>query len=359
MSGLLSELTSLPNLHPALVHFPIALAAAALAIDGLTLILRIRERMDLAIALLYSMAALGGIGTYLTGRQAADSVGQIKAAAEPVLAEHADLALLAMIALILAAVLRAAAAIIKKGRVAAVVIAVAILLMAVANGLVAVTADHGGALVYRHGVAVSLQTSEGRAPRPESAEASSRQLEHGDDGSLVWNPVADSFDTVLQPADGASDDVLKLSERATDEAGGMWVEVAGSTVVCLPGRFGDVVVTATVDLSGFEGIIGLGHHIQSADDGVFFTVNSNGDAELVRRTEGEDTSMDRAKTSLSTGPVTLRTTVSGRHLKGQVNESTVVHGHGSSGDQGAVGLVLDGGGLIRIIQVSVDPAAEH
>ena len=108
MSGLLSELTSLPNLHPALVHFPIALAAAALAIDGLTLILRIRERMDLAIALLYSMAALGGIGTYLTGRQAADSVGQIKAAAEPVLAEHADLALLAMIALILAAVLRAA-----------------------------------------------------------------------------------------------------------------------------------------------------------------------------------------------------------------------------------------------------------
>jgi hypothetical protein len=304
------------------------------------------------------MAALGGIGTYLTGRQAADSVGQIKAAAEPVLAEHADLALLAMIALILAAVLRAAAAIIRKGRVAAVVIAAAILLMAVANGLVAVTADHGGALVYRHGVAVSLQTSEGRAPRPESAEASSRQLEHGDDGSLVWQPVADSFDTLL-PADGASDDVLKLSERATDEGGGMWVEVAGSTVVCLPGRFGDVVVIATVDLSGFEGIFGLGHHIQSADDGVFFTVNSNGDAELVRRTDGEDTSMDRATTSLSTGPVTLRTTVSGRHLKGQVNDSTVAHGHGSSGDQGAVGLVLDGRGLIRIIQVSVEPAAEH
>ncbi len=135
--------------------------------------------------------------------------------------------------------------------------------------------------------------------------------------------------------------------------------MAGSTVVCLPGRFGDVVVTATVDLSEFEGFFGLGHHIQSADDGVFFTVNSKGDAELVRRAGGEDVSMDRGTTSFPSGPVTLRTTVSGRHLKGQVNESTVVHGHGSSGDQGAVGLVLDGRGLIRIIQVSVEPAAEH
>jgi uncharacterized membrane protein len=215
MSGLLSELTALPNLHSAMVHFPIALAAAALTIDGLSLILRMRERMDLAIALLYSMAALGGIATYLTGRQAADSVGQIPAAAEAVLAEHADLALLAMIALILAAMLRATAAVLKKGRVAAPVIAVAVLVLAVANGLVAVTADHGGALVYRHGVAVFLQTSEGRAPGPESERASSQQqLEQGDDGSLVWRPAidGDSINTVLRPAKGASGDVLNSPE---------------------------------------------------------------------------------------------------------------------------------------------------
>ncbi len=363
MSGLLSELTALPNLHPALVHFPIALAVTALAVDVLSLLFRMRERLGLAVALLYSMAALGGIATYLTGRQASDSVGQITRAAEPVLAEHADLALLTMIALILAAVLRVTATSVKKGRVATAVLSAAILVMVAANGLVAVTADRGGALVFRHDVAVSLQSSVDRAPGTEPAGVSNRQqLVQGDDGSLVWHPSAlqgNSVGTVLRPAVGASAEVLSLSERVTDEADGVWVEVAGSTVVCLPGAFGDVVVTTTVDLGAFEGLFGVGHHIQSVHEGVFFTVNSNRDAELVRRADGESVPMDQGTVPESSGLVTLRTSVSGRHLRGQVDEATVVHGHGSSGDQGAVGLVLDGRGEIRIIQVSVEPAGEH
>lgn len=47
----------------------------------------------------------------------------------------------------------------------------------------------------------------------------------------------------------------------------------------LPGVFDDVVVTATVDLSRFDGVFGLGHHVHSIEDGVLFTLSSSGEAE--------------------------------------------------------------------------------
>ncbi len=90
MNELLGGMTALPNLHPALVHFPIALAVTALLVDGISKVLRKLGWLGPAAALLYVLAACGGIATYLSGRQAADSVGQLTAAAETVLAEHAE-----------------------------------------------------------------------------------------------------------------------------------------------------------------------------------------------------------------------------------------------------------------------------
>lgn len=365
MNGLLGGMTALPNLHPALVHFPIALAVTALIVDGVSKVLRRREWLGPAAALLYVMAASGSIATYLSGRQAADSLGKLTVSVEAVLAEHADLALLTMIALILAAVLRVMGTVVRKGRTAALASSAALLIMAGANGLIAVTADHGGALVYRHGVAVSLPPASDVEEefQPEPAGVSSRQqLTQRNDGSLHWRPSAiegGSVEMVLRPAEGASAEVLKLSGSGVSEADGVRVEVSGATVVCFPGVFGDVVMTTTVDLGSFEGVFGLGHHIQSVDEGVFFTVSTKGDAELFRRVDGESKAMDEGTVPLPAGLVTLRTSVAGRHLKGQVGEATVVHGHGPSGEKGAVGLVLDGRGEVRIIQVSVETSPEH
>jgi uncharacterized membrane protein len=365
MSELLSEWSALPNLHPALVHFPIALAVVALIIDGLSLLLRRRKEWGSVTALFYVLAALGSVGAYLSGREAAGSVGQLSAGAEAALAEHADLGLLTMIALCVAAPLRVVAAFWDNRRVAAAASWMAILVMAVATGLVVDTADHGGALVYRHGVAVQTSPA-GEAARetePTPTPGPARQtLVRDDDGSLHWRPAdghGASIDTVLVPAAGAPAEALKLSAPESADHDGAWIEVSGSTVACLPGVFGDVVVTATVDLSRFDGVFGLGHHIRSVDEGVYFTVGSDGHAQLIRRGAGEASVLDKGTVPPLGGLVTLRTSVAGRHLKGWVGDTQVVHGHGSSGDRGAVGLLLDGRGEVRLVEVSVEPALEH
>ena len=78
MNELLSW-TSLPNLHPALVHFPIALVPMAILADVLRLIFRRQEWLDRAATGLYIAAALGALAALWAGEQAADGLVAVPA----------------------------------------------------------------------------------------------------------------------------------------------------------------------------------------------------------------------------------------------------------------------------------------
>lgn len=362
------SLTSLPSLHPALVHFPIALAVTALIVDLFALAFRRLEWMSLSATMLYVLAAVGSVATYFSGRQAAGTVGMLTAQAEAVLADHADLALLTMWVLILSAVIRFSGAILhQRGKPSAkLVTAAAIIAMVSANVLVAVTADHGGALVYLHGVAVDSGTrgtsDEATEPIASIEPGVENHLSYAEDGSFRWRPSSadgDLLHSVLQTAGGASAEVMKATGSPENGDTGLRIKVSGATVAYLPETFGDVMIAVTVDLRDFEGVFGLGHHIQPAGNGVFFTVTSQGAAGLFRRDAEKDTSMGQGSYEPLAGPITLRTTVAGRHLKGMVGDQTVVHGHGSSGDDGAAGLLFDGHGEVEIKEISVEPIRDH
>jgi uncharacterized membrane protein len=156
MNELLASYTALPNLHPAVVHFPIALLLGALATDIVAAVVRRQRWLDAAGAWLWLLGALGAGAAYLTGSLAEDSVA-VRGEASLALSDHADWALYTLLAAAVVAAARVFLAIVRRGdeRTGPSWLRAALLVAAIGVGwLVAQTGDRGGALVYRHGVAV-------------------------------------------------------------------------------------------------------------------------------------------------------------------------------------------------------------
>jgi len=193
MLDALLDATALPNLHPALVHLPIALAAVALLFDAAAALRRSWSLFDVSGAALRALAAAGAGAAYLAGERAADGAGLLASAAEAALGRHADAALATLVAVSLVAVLRIWLAWRDRGagRVRLGVLrAVALLAALAVQGVVAYTADLGGALVYRHGLAVSLPKPEAEiassSPADSQASDEASALELAGDGPLIW-----------------------------------------------------------------------------------------------------------------------------------------------------------------------------
>jgi uncharacterized membrane protein len=135
-------------LHPAVVHFPIALALVALLLEALARHPRGRA-LEPAAALLVVLAAVGAIVTVVTGDLAHDAA-VVPPAARELLHRHEELGEIAMWALVVLAVARLALA--RCGRHRGAAAWLYLVLLAGAAGAVVTNGHLGGQAVFRHGV---------------------------------------------------------------------------------------------------------------------------------------------------------------------------------------------------------------
>jgi uncharacterized membrane protein len=344
MEDLIARWTSLPNLHPAVVHFPIAILPLAVLVDAAGLALRRRVRLDAAAVVLYGIG-LGAAGAaYWAGRQAADSLVDLPPKAPALIGAHADWALYTLWTFAILAALRGGAAWVFRHRAGATPVAVRVALLVVALpglGLLLGTADRGGALVYRHGIAVSAQVHAPptSAPRVASAAGSSGLVD------------------ALAPAPGFSADAVAWRPAPRGEPGPI-LEVRGRTLLTLPGVFSDVRLDAQLEILDFEGTIGLAHNVADADTRGLFTLSTRGSAALIDVRQGRRETLHEAPVPLPAGELRLAVSAAGRHLQGFLNGHSVVHGHASPAPEGACGVWLDGRGSLRLRSLSVTPLSE-
>ncbi len=137
-----------PNIHPMLVHFPIALLITAVLLDFLYLIWK-KDWLHNSVMTLFILAALASLITYLSGRQAVDSVS-VPMNAELTASYHADWALYTLLYFSIYTSIRAFLFWKKLNKR---FIAILLFLTGLAGcALLAKTADLGGKLVYKYGV---------------------------------------------------------------------------------------------------------------------------------------------------------------------------------------------------------------
>jgi uncharacterized membrane protein len=359
MTDALLEVTALPNLHPALVHFPIALAAVALLFDAILVVKRRWLSADASGAALWALAAAGAGAAYLSGRRAADDAGLLENAAEAALGDHADAAFVALIALSVFAAFRIWLAWRSRGndRVRLGVLRGLALLGAVAaQGIVAYTADLGGALVFRHGVAVAPHAAEAsNLPAPAifpTRGTGVRAPEYLEDGSLLWRPAAGggtALGATLEPIGG---DEVHVA-RGAPGSDGISLATTGPALLALPDSWDNARVEVRIDPSGFVGDVGLGARIDGETSGGMFRIATAGGAALVAWRDGREKMLDEVDWVLPAGTVTIALSASGSHWKGFVDGHKVVHGHVSLAPPGRMALVLDGAGTVRVISVRI------
>jgi uncharacterized membrane protein len=152
---------SFPSLHVMVVHFPIAFIAFAPLLDLGCLVFRDRVWLDRAAAAMYLMGTLGAGAAYLLGEEAAEAAQSMTPAAKSALADHQAQAVITLVVLAAVTLLRLMVTWMGRNdrRITVGIFRLLALPAAFAAlAMLALTADLGGALVYRHGVGVNAET---------------------------------------------------------------------------------------------------------------------------------------------------------------------------------------------------------
>lgn len=153
-------------LHPAIVHFPIALILSGAVVAVVAVFVR-RWHLPLFAAGLLAVGAAGAVAATWSGGNDEESLGELTARADEVLEEHEEWGERTRNIAIVAAVLAIVGASLGRYPKAARGVGVAAALAAVAAAYaVAETGHYGGQLVYKHGAGVN--TAAGSRPVGEA-----------------------------------------------------------------------------------------------------------------------------------------------------------------------------------------------
>ena len=339
-----------PNVHPLIVHFPIAILVLAVLVDVIGLAFKNRVFFRRAAVLLYVAGGLAAAAAFLTGQDAGDSVF-LPDGANAVLTEHADMALYTLWYYGVYGVIRLLMHVLRFD----VRMSFRIPLVLVAAGglfLVYETAEYGGEMVYRHGVGVEAVDASPSIVLPAADSVSAGPVSN-EDGGWSWKPQrAAAWLNSMQLLEG---DRSALMPSLVD--GGERGDVLGRGVRDQPVMFvyedtlADVQIDAAINLDDFEGTFMLVHNVQDAEN-YHFTAISDGEVRQGRSENGDLYLLDEADFSASDW-MAIRLVGDDTHFRAYIDEQMIVHGHGDAAAPGLVGIRLNGRGTARLDYMQV------
>ena len=343
----------MPNIHPLIIHFPIVLLLLVVLVHLTALVIWKVQWLRTVTLLASIIGFLSIIVTYLSGRQAADSV-TLPTVAINTLSKHSDLALWTLIYFGVLTALHLGIKFLKAYDKKSISITLFVLGL-LGFGLIILTADLGGQLVYKYGVGVKSE-SQVEIDGDEVLESiSSTGFVMDEDGSWQLLPskkINSVFSRDLIWLDGTSGDVdvqfktLEENEQVielniTDKA---ILFIAGDNLASIQGEI-------EINLCNFSGSVALVHHLQDSINYDYFSINDN-QFKLGRVKNGADETISE-KSAAHDCWVNLRVVGDGRHFRGYLNDELLLHGHAKDFPPGVNGLRIDGSGIIYMKKLKV------
>jgi uncharacterized membrane protein len=316
-----------PNAHPLIVHFPIALFFAAVLVDAVLLVMRKSDAMS---AVLFVLAGVGALAAFLSGRAAIDSL-MVPPHVVPDSNAHADWGLRAVWVLGLYGVLRVVTWRLVQTWRAPVRIPL-FLVSLIGLYVVWETAEHGGRLVFQHGLGTAVEAA-GMVEAPAPVAAGEPLT-----GAWAWTPET-GLGSLLQ---GALVNPLTARARIEFVDGQSVLAVDGPATILIADTTLGVQFDARINASQVEGSVFVVHNATDADNFHYLRLGSDLSASQGSRISGTDSRMSTGRYPSSDWH-TVRVVGETTHYRAYVNGALVTHGHGDAAPAGRVGIHVEGG----------------
>ncbi len=338
----------IPNIHPMVVHFPIALLVIAVLFDAARLIFKKESWLHKAALSLYAVGSVGLIAAFWSGRRAVETVS-VTGDAIPVVTSHEDWALYTLIYFLIFTAVRFMTWFknLEKGMLLPLLVLIGI----GGAGMLWYTGEQGAKLVYKHGVAVGeIDRLDQKVEELEQRLAQFREEvrpEIREDGAWIWRISTGADEAISEyfTIDGDSD--IEAGTGREDGRAHLELTVAsGKTFIHTGGDLSTIDGRIEVNLSDFDGDFKLIHHYQDPENYQYIRMNG------ARLQQGQI--INGSDNVLGSGDIradgwhTFRVTASGRHFYGYQNGNTIVHTHADAMEPGKTGLAMSGDGVVKV-----------